>query len=172
MRYPDFEELLAELNAGNARYLIGGAHAVAFHARPRATKDLEVFLQPTRSNALRAVAALTRFFGGKPPRFVSADALLDPNTIIQLGVAPVRVDLLTHLATVSFSGAWSRRVDARFGRVEAHYVGADDLIAEKEHFARPQDLADLVSLRRAQIARKRRTSRRVRPGQAKAPRKK
>lgn len=161
MKYPDFEELLAEFNAESVKYLIGGAHAVAFHARPRATKDLEVFLQPTRANARRAVLALGRFFGGKPPRFVTVHSLLDPNTFIQLGVAPVRVDLLSHLATLSFSEAWARRVDANFGRVPCHFLGIDDLIAEKEHFARPQDLADLISLRRA-AARGRSGSRRKR----------
>lgn len=168
MKYPDFEELLDEFNAESVKYLVGGAHAVAFYARPRATKDLDVFLQPTQANARRAVRALGQFFGGKPPRFVTVDSLLDPNTIIQLGVAPVRVDLLSHLATISFSEAWTRRVDANFGRVPCHFLGMNDLIAEKEHFARPQDLADLVSLRRA-AARKRSSSRSKR---AKSSRKK
>lgn len=150
MSYPDFEELLAEFNAERVRYLIGGAHAVALHARPRASKDIDIFVEPTRANAERAVSALTRFFGGTAPRYVSVDSLLDPHSILQLGVAPVRVDLLSHLATVQFREAWKRRKVARYGCVQASFVGLLDLIAEKTHWGRPQDLADLVVLRRVQ----------------------
>jgi len=162
MQHPDFEELLAEFNARNVRYLIGGAHALAAHARPRASKDLDIYIEPTKANATRALAALRGFFRGRAPRYVSVSALLDPNAIIQLGVAPVRIDLLSHLATVSFSDAWSRRLVAKFGNVPANYIGIDDLIAEKTHFARPQDIADLSSLVRAKavLRRKKRFSKR------------
>jgi hypothetical protein len=66
--YPDFEELLEELNSAKAEYLIGGAHAVAFHARPRATKDLDLYIAPGPRNAKRVVKAITRFFGGAAPK--------------------------------------------------------------------------------------------------------
>ena len=78
-----------------------------------------------------------------------AEDLLDPMVFIQLGVAPVRIDILTSLGATTFRVAWRRRFEARFGRVSAHYLALDDLIAEKEHWARPQDLVDLQSLRRA-----------------------
>lgn len=143
----DFEELLESLNSRNVRYLIGGAHALAFHARPRATKDLDLFVAPTRANAERFIQALADFFGGAPPSYVSVKALLDPDLIVQLGVAPVRVDVLSHFATLSFAEAWRTRVDAKFGAVAAHYLGREQLIAEKEHFDRPQDRADVAALR-------------------------
>lgn len=149
MAHPDFEELLAEFNAERVRYLIGGAHAVALHARPRASKDIDIFIDPTRANATRAVTALKRFFSGTAPRYVTVDALMDPDSILQLGVAPVRVNLLSHFATSSFRQAWNRRHVARFGNVSASYIGLEDLIAEKAHWSRPQDLADLVVLLRA-----------------------
>jgi hypothetical protein len=142
----DFEELLESLNANQVRYLIGGAHALAFHGRPRATKDLDLFVAPTAANANRFIRALAEFFGGNAPSYITAKALLDPNLIIQLGVAPVRVDVLSHFATLSFAEAWRTRVDARFGAVDAHYLGRDALIAEKRHFDRPQDRADVASL--------------------------
>lgn len=63
----DFEELLGSLNDAGVKYLIGGAHALALHARPRATKDLGLFVAPTRANAMRFIEALTVFFGTKPP---------------------------------------------------------------------------------------------------------
>lgn len=142
----DFEELLESLNANHVRYLIGGAHALAFHARPRATKDLDLFIAPTEANAKRFIRALSGFFGGRAPSYVTVKALLDPNLIIQLGVAPVRVDVRSHFATLSFAEAWRTRVDARFGAVGAHYLGREALIAEKRHFARPQDRADVAVL--------------------------
>jgi hypothetical protein len=148
--HPDYEEFLAELNAHRVRYLIGGAHAVALHARPRATKDLDVFIGPTRANATRAEVAIRAFFGTVPPRYADAASLLDPDTIVQLGTAPVRIDILSSFGALRFPDAWRRRVDAPFGKVPAHYLALDDLIAEKAHWRRPQDVADLVSLAAAQ----------------------
>jgi hypothetical protein len=144
----DFEELLESFNASKVKYLIGGAHALALHARPRATKDLDLFVAPTRANAERVIKALSDFFGGTAPSYVSVDALLDPNLIVQLGVAPVRVDILSHFGTLTFAEAWRTRVDAKFGSVDAHYVGREQLIAEKVFFDRPQDRADVAVLRR------------------------
>jgi hypothetical protein len=143
----DFEELLESLNARKVRYLIGGAHALAFHARPRATKDLDLFVAPTRANAERFVKALSDFFGGPAPSYVSIKTLLDPNLIVQLGVAPVRVDVLSHFGTLTFAEAWRTRADAKFGSVDAHYLGREQLIAEKTFFDRPQDRADVAALR-------------------------
>jgi hypothetical protein len=158
----DFEELLESLNARKVRYLIGGAHALAFHARPRATKDLELFVAPTRANAGRFVKALSDFFGGPAPSYVSIKTLLDPNLIVQLGVAPVRVDVLSHFGTLTFAEAWRTRVDAKFGSVDAHYLGREQLIAEKTFFDRPQDRADVAALR-AKPSRARRTPRKKLP---------
>lgn len=149
MAYPDFEEFIGALNARKVRYLLIGAHAVAFHARPRATKDLDVYIDPTPANAKRLKAALGDFFGGTPPGYADAD-LLDPDAIIQLGVAPVRIDILSRVEGLeSFSKAWRRRVEGKFGSVDAHYVALEDLIAAKEAADRPQDRSDLVTLRRA-----------------------
>lgn len=144
--FQDFEELLASFNDAKVRYLIGGAHALALHARPRATKDLDLFIDATRSNARRVLTALGAFFGRPPPSYVTVDALLDPNVIIQLGVAPVRVDILSGFATITFRQAWLEREDAAFGAVPAHYLGREHLIREKLHFDRPQDRADVAAL--------------------------
>src|SRR6266511_3553583 len=126
--YPDFEELLAQFNSAGVEYLIGGAHALALHARPRATKDLDLYIAPTRRNATRVVRALASFFGGTAPSYASVENLLDPNIFVQLGVAPVRVDLLPKLFTTTFAVAWKRRVSAPFGRVPAHFLSRADLI--------------------------------------------
>ena len=145
----DYEEFIAALNAHGVRYLVIGAHAVAFHARPRATKDLDVLLEPTAENARRALAALQDFFGGADLGYTVED-LLDPQWIVQLGVAPVRIDLLSEIPGFSsFEAAWRNRVDAQFGAVSVHYLGLDDLLRAKEAAGRPQDRADVRVLQRA-----------------------
>jgi hypothetical protein len=145
----DYEEFIAALNAHGVRYLVIGAHAVAFHARPRATKDLDLLLDPTPANARRLQAALRDFFGGIDLGYTVGD-LTDPQWIIQIGVAPVRIDLAFQLPGYSsFKSVWRNRVDARFGSVPTHYLGLDDLLAAKEAAGRVQDRADLRVLRRA-----------------------
>lgn len=145
----DYEEFIAALNAHGVRYLVIGAHAVAFHARPRATKDLDILLEPTPANARRALAALRDFFGGADLGYTVED-LASPEWIIQLGIAPVRIDLQAEISGfTSFEEAWKDRVDARFGTVPTHYLGLDNLIRAKEAAGRLQDRADVRVLRRA-----------------------
>lgn len=145
----DFEEFIAALNSRRVRYLLIGAHAVAFHAQPRATKDLDVYVDPTPANAKRLQLAIRDFFRGSPPGYADSD-VLDPDVIIQLGVAPVRIDILSRVPGItSFSGAWKRRAEGRFGAVPARYLALQDLMLAKAAAGRPQDLADLASLGRA-----------------------
>jgi hypothetical protein len=156
----DYEEFIAEFNAHGVRYVVVGAHAVAAHARPRATKDLDVLIDPTASNARRVLAALKDFFGGVDLGYQVKD-FTDPKWIVQLGVAPVRIDILAGIPGCrSFRGVWSRRYHGRFGRVPANYLSLEDLVRAKQAIGRPQDLADIESLRRAQAAASRRSHRR------------
>jgi predicted nucleotidyltransferase len=147
MKSRDYEEFVESLNASGARYLIIGAHAVAFHARPRATKDFDVFIEPTPDNADRVLGAIRDFLGSDLG--LTVEDLMTPGRIVQLGVAPSRIDLLSRLASRrDFASAWTSRADAKFGDVDAHYLSLDDLIQEKESADRDQDRADLRSLRR------------------------
>lgn len=148
----DYEEFIAALNAHGVRYLVIGAHAVAFHARPRATKDLDLLVDPAPANARKVRAALRDFFGGIDLGYTVED-FTDPRWIVQIGVAPVRIDLAFQLpGCPSFSALWKNRVDAAFGCVAAHYLGLDDLMLAKEAAGRAQDHADLQALRRAKSA--------------------
>src|SRR5512136_2622555 len=138
----DYEEFIAALNAHGVRYLVIGAHAVAFHARPRATKDLDILIAPTRANAQKTLDALRDFFGGADLHYTIED-VMDPDCILQLGVAPVRIDLLSAIpGCPDFSAVWKQRVQARFGGVPTQYIGLEDLINNKEATDRPQDRAD------------------------------
>jgi hypothetical protein len=145
----DYEEFIAALNAHGVRYLLIGAHAVAYHARPRATKDLDILLDPTPENARSALAAMKEFFGGADLGYTVKD-LTDPRWIIQLGVAPIRIDLHLEVeGSTGFDVAWKNRIEGSFGPVPAHYVGLDDLIRLKETAGRLQDRADIRILRLA-----------------------
>ncbi len=150
MAFRDYEEFIAAFNARRVRYLLIDAHAVAYYARPRATKDLDILIDPSPGNTRKALAGISDFLGtdlGYGP----AD-LADPNSIIQLGIAPVRIDLMSAIpGCPDFRAAWQRRVRAPFGGVPANYLGLDDLIRAKAATGRAQDQADLRALRRARL---------------------
>lgn len=156
MTFPDFAEFIASLNAGRVRYLIVGGYAVGFHARPRATKDLDVLIDRSLPNARRACKALREFLGTEAPN-ITETTLTDPRSLIVLGVAPVRIDVLTSIEGVSsFAPAWKRRSEGRYGDVPAHFLALEDLIASKQAAGRPQDLADVDVLERVARRRKKR----------------
>jgi hypothetical protein len=145
----DYEEFIAALNANGVRYLVVGAHAVALHALPRATKDLDIWLDRSPANARRALRALRQFFHGTDLGYSAAD-LADPDSIIQLGVAPVRIDLLKSVSGTTFQTGWKRRAKARFGAAPAWFLSLEDLIRAKQAAGRAQDRADVEMLRRVQ----------------------
>ncbi len=148
MAQRDYEEFIESLNENRVRYLVVGAHAVAFHARPRATKDLDIYFERTEENARRVLTAIRAFFGGADLGFTVED-LTNPDIIIQLGVAPLRIDLLSSLLGVpDFGQAWEKRMVGKYGQVGAHYLSLDDLIRAKQTTGRDQDKADLRALRR------------------------
>jgi predicted nucleotidyltransferase len=147
VKFRDYEEFIEFLNQLEARYLVVGAHAVAFHARPRATKDLDIFIEPTRENAERVLDAIRQFLG--TDLGIQLRDLSTPGRIVQLGVAPTRIDLMSRLSGIpDFESVWQRRVDAVFGDIPAHYLSLEDLIQNKTIAGRDQDKADLRALRR------------------------
>lgn len=97
----DFKEFIECLNARDVRYLVIGGYAVAHHGRPRYTKDLDVWLEPGPENGERIVAAL-RDFGFESLGLTAAD-FQEPDTIIQLGYEPQRIDLLTSAQGLDFA---------------------------------------------------------------------
>jgi hypothetical protein len=141
----DFEELFALLKRHGVNALIVGAHAVAFYAKPRYTKDLDVFVEPKPENAARLLAAL-QAFGFGDLGLTENDFV--PGRIVQLGVPPNRVDLITAIDGVTFEEAWRGRVTGRLGSQEVDFIGLEALRRNKRAAARPQDLVDLAILDR------------------------
>ena len=145
----DFRDLFAALNDAGARYLVVGAHAVAFYAEPRFTKDLDVWVDASAANASKVMAALQAF--GAPLADVSEADFGTPDVTLQIGVAPNRIDIATHIDGVTFEGAWPNRTETQFGDQTIFLIGRADLIANKRAAGRPQDLLDLSTLARHDV---------------------
>ena len=141
---PDFKDLLSALCAEAAEFIIVGAHAVMFYTVPRYTKDLDVWVRPTRQNAERVHRALRAF--GAPVVDLTVEDLAAPGTIFQIGVAPSRIDILTSIDAVSFEDAWQRRVPSTYGGVAISLLSMDDLLTNKRAAGRRQDLLDIERL--------------------------
>jgi hypothetical protein len=103
----DFRDLLFALNVARAQYIVVGAYAVIQHTEPRFTKDLDIWVDPTPRNAARVLRALDAF--GAPTDGLMVNDLASPDVIYQIGVAPVRVDILTTVAGVRFASSGRRR---------------------------------------------------------------
>ncbi len=140
----DYRDLFAEFNAHGVEFLIIGAFALAVHGHLRATKDLDLWVRPTKENAERAFHAVSAF--GVLPENLSSEDFATSGNIIQLGISPARIDILTRVADLDFEAAWSRRVDAAYGDQKVFVLSRDDLIASKRAAGRPQDLVDLTAL--------------------------
>jgi len=140
----DFAEMLSALSAAGAEYLVVGAYALAAHGRPRATGDLDIWVRPSSDNADKVWAALAGF--GAPLSALKKQDLTTPGIVFQIGVEPVRIDILTAIDGVDFDGAWTRRIVVDVDGQSVPLLGKDDLIRNKRAAGRPQDLADVAAL--------------------------
>jgi hypothetical protein len=132
----DFEDLLAIFERHEVRYLVIGGLAFIYHAKPRYTKDMDLWIGPDAKNVARANRALADF--GSPN-------LLDPdrsNEILQLGVAPNRIDLLRETG-LDFDEVWANRIEGRYGRAAASWIHIDALIAIKSRIDHPRHREDV-----------------------------
>ncbi|MDQ6893727.1 MAG: hypothetical protein M3167_13720 [Acidobacteriota bacterium] len=141
---PDFRDLFAAFNAAQVRYLLVGGYALAFHGRPRFTKDLDVWLEPGVQNAARAYAALGAF--GAPLNQLNVNDLERPGLIFQIGLAPNRIDVLTAIDGVTFENAWPDRQETRYSDQLVPVISRKHLIVNKRSTGRPQDVLDADEL--------------------------
>jgi hypothetical protein len=144
---PDFLDLLRALSAADVRFLVVGAYAVGVHGRPRATKDLDVWVEASDGNARRVIDGLVEF--GAPLMGLTEADLEVPGIGLQIGVEPGRIDILTSISGVLFAEAWTTKVQADFGEgVRCNVIGLQELLRNKRAAGRPQDLADVAALER------------------------
>jgi predicted nucleotidyltransferase len=141
---PDFRELLALLNDHKVEYIVIGGYALAFHGVPRLTADLDILVKPDPENALHIMQALDQF--GFKSVNLCADDFQKPDQVIQLGLPPVRVDILTSITGVSWTEVFLGRVEGEYGDIRVFYIGREQFIANKRATGRKRDLADLEAL--------------------------
>ena len=141
---PDFVDLLRVFADADVRFLVVGAYALALHGRPRATGDLDIWIEATPENASRVVRALATF--GAPLRDVSEADFSREGIVYQIGLPPGRIDLLTELTGVAFAEAWPERQRGRFGDIDVDFIGRAAFIKNKKATGRPRDLGDIDGL--------------------------
>jgi len=140
----DWRAFIKSLNSNGVEYMIVGAVALAHHGFPRYTGDLDVWVRNSPENAERLESALAAFgFGGLG---LKAADFVEPYRVVQLGVPPNRIDLLTSITGVSFEEAWAGRVEVNLEGVPINFIGRQALIRNKRKTGRIKDKADLEAL--------------------------
>jgi hypothetical protein len=140
----DFEEFFASCNKFGVKYLVVGGYAFAFHARPRYTGVMDVFVKASRENAEALISALAEV--GSLLEDMTWEDFGREERIVQLGYPPVRIDIITTVDGVRFDDAWPRRVESNYGNQKVSFISKADLIANKRASGGKQDLLDLESL--------------------------
>jgi len=140
----DFEDLLSLLRKHEVRYLVIGGLAFIYHARPRYTKDMDLWVDPSPANVRRANAALAEFGS---PHVLEVD---DPDEILQIGLPPNRIDLLRAIDGPPFGQAWKQRIEGKYGRTAVNVIDLESLIEIKSRIDDPRhqrDVRDLEAVR-------------------------
>lgn len=140
----DYKDLLSSFNAEGVEYLVIGAFAVAAYGHARYTKDFDVWVRRTPENAARVYRALSNF--GAPMGDVDESDFLDSDLVFQIGVEPIRIDVLTDVTGAEFESAWAEKVQFHYGGVPTWVLSRDHLLASKRASGRPHDLLDVEAL--------------------------
>ena len=141
---PDFDAFLESLIVHGAEFLIVGAYALALHGAPRFTGDLDVLIRPTEENAARALTAIRAF--GFPVGELRASDLVDSRRMLEMGVPPVQIHLMSAISGVTWEEAWADRVIGPCGRHQVPFLGRETFVRNKRAAGRPKDLADIDAL--------------------------
>ena len=142
---PDYRELLQLLNEYQVEYLIVGGFAVMKYGEPRFTKNLDLWVHSTAANSLRLIDALQQFGAPLENDGITAETFMEKQVVYQIGIAPVRIDVLTEITGVQFDDAWKNRVASTFFAVPVHFISRADLETNKRALGRASDLRDLKS---------------------------
>jgi len=155
MKLPqDFKDLLEEFAREEVDCVVIGGYAFAFHVEPRATKDLDIFLEGSAENLERAARALARY--GAPPVVVEGTRNLAETEVVYLGQPPLRVDLLRAIDGVVPAQVLKNAILADWEGTPVRIIALEDLLANKRAAGRPQDLADAAKLERARMTNQKR----------------
>jgi hypothetical protein len=139
--------MLRALSHARARFIVVGAHALAGHGFPRATGDLDIWVERSSDNAPRVWQALQQFGAPIDSANIEPEDFLVDSTVMQIGLPPRRIDLLTSITGVEFSDAWGAHIEIEISDVKVPVLGREHLLTNKRAVGRPQDLADIELLR-------------------------
>lgn len=142
----NFRDMLLALNDANVRFLLVGAYALAAHGSPRATGDIDFWVQPTPDNARKVWQALVQF--GAPTSQVTVDDFSSPEIVYQIGLPPQRIDILTSISGVDFEAAWNSRLTIEVDGIPLSVLSLNDLYLNKSSTGREKDQADLPTIKR------------------------
>jgi len=140
----DFKEFFALLNAHNVEFIIVGGYALAFHGAPRYTGDIDVYIHPDHLNAERILKAMGDF--GFSSLDLSIEDFQKEDHVIQLGVPPLRIDIITSISGVTWEQAESSKISGKYGEVPVFYIGREQYLANKRATGRAKDIADIEAL--------------------------
>lgn len=140
----DFKDLLELLNAHKVQYMIVGGYALAFHGVPRYTGDIDIYVKPDNHNAKLIMNALIDFGFGSIG--LTSEDFAQPDKVVQLGVPPVRIDIITSISGVSWEDAVTNCTHGNYGNVPVKYIGLNEFIKNKRSTGRKKDLSDLEAL--------------------------
>ena len=141
---PDFKDFLKLLNAEKVEYLLVGGYAVGFHGYPRATKDMDIWVAVNPENAERLVRVFQRF--GFSPKSISPASFLNEKKVIEIGIDPVRIDVIMSISGVSFSECYAQKVEFIYEGITINLIDLEHLKSNKRASGRLRDLADLEEL--------------------------
>jgi predicted nucleotidyltransferase len=142
----DFRDILIELHDAGAEFVVLGGHAVGFHGHPRATKDLDILVRATEANAQRVYRALAEFGAPLASFAVSVADFATYDGVLQIGVPPVRIDVITRATGITFDSAVADGESLELDGRRIPVIGREALLANKRAAGRPQDLADVAAL--------------------------
>jgi len=145
----DYEELFKSLNAHRIKYLVVGAYAVIHYSVPRLTRDIDIWISPKLNDAHKTHRALAEF--GAPMRGITPEDLANKDNILQIGVEPIRIDIISDIESLSPSRAWRNRVRSSYGKAKINIIGMKDLITAKRAAGRPQDKLDIMMLLKSDV---------------------
>jgi hypothetical protein len=134
------------LNSSKVEYIIVGALAVSWYGFPRYSADVDFLVRPSIQNAERVLEAIRDF--GMSSLNLSADDFSVPERVVQLGVEPNRIDLMTSITGVSFEDAWNSRVAGTLEGIPVQFIGRSALLRNKDATGRAKDRIDADELRR------------------------
>mgnify|MGYP003980403767 CR=1 FL=1 len=140
----DFSDLLKIFNDNNVRYLVIGGYAVVQYAEPRYTKDLDIWISTDTANAASVYKSLKEF--GAPLAELTKEDFSEEGYFYQMGLPPLRVDILMGIPGIDFESAWKKKVEVKFDELAVSFISKEDLITAKRASGRPQDLMDADAL--------------------------